>query len=173
MLKIVLTGPESSGKSTLARALSKELGAHYVPEMARHYLDRNGSAYTEPDLLRVANLQYFEELRVYSDAAPNHLICDTDALTVAIWSQEKYASVDGSITDLLDADPRADLYLLCTPDIPWEPDPLRENPHDRDRLFAVYKAELESRRARFVVISGSSEERLSQALSAIRELSSD
>ncbi len=173
MRKIVITGPECSGKSTLSQALAEHFGVPWVPEMARPYLDDLDRAYHESDLLRIAELQLrTEEERVLEQTPgmPDLLICDTDLITIRIWGEEKYGRSNPWI--FKQTEERAyDLWLLCTPDIPWVYDPQRENPHDRDRLFEVYRQTLERLKKPYAVISGEEEERLKQAVNAIMESS--
>lgn len=171
MRKIVVTGPECSGKSTLSQALAKHFCVQWVPEMARPYLDALDHPYSEADLRHIAELQLRTEVeRALEHPSAGLLICDTDLITIRIWGEEKYGRSDPWIVK--QTEERAyDLWLLCTPDIPWVYDPQRENPHDRDRLFEVYRQTLERLGKRYAVISGEEEDRLKQAVNAIMESS--
>jgi nicotinamide riboside kinase len=160
MRKIVITGPESSGKTTLSVALSTYLTLPLVPEYARQYLEDRGGAYDRSDLLMIAQGQATLERRAVSLGA-DAIICDTDLLTIVIWSDEKYGCCDTLIRDMYERD-KPDLYLLCKPDIPWEPDPLRENPSDRDRLMDLYSAALRGKDVE--IIHGDMEFRMHAAL---------
>ncbi|MBK9149453.1 MAG: ATP-binding protein [Flavobacteriales bacterium] len=167
MKKIAIVGPESSGKSTLAR----DLGRHgiVVGEFARPYLTDSGPGYEEADLLTIAQAQARAEDEAQILAEQQRLpmlICDTDLLTIRIWSEEKYDRCDPWIREQSEQR-QYDLWLLCTPDIPWEPDPLRENPHDRDRLFGVYQAMLEQLRKPYIILSGDRQLRLRTAIEAM------
>lgn len=167
MRKIAIVGPESSGKSTLAEAVALRLGAGLVTEAARDFLDDLGRPYAEPDLLAIAMAQAANEDMVA--AAPGGsgiVICDTDLITIRVWSEEKYGRCDPWIMEQSEKR-RYDLWLLCAPDMPWEPDPLRENPHDRDRLFQVYLTMLEELRKPYAIIAGDRQARLLDALDAI------
>ncbi|MEN9700263.1 MAG: hypothetical protein RLZZ301_1461 [Bacteroidota bacterium] len=144
-LRIAFTGPESSGKSTLAEWLATELGSQLVPEYAREFLEQQPT-YQQADLDLMAKAQV---ARWPKEA----LIADTEMLVFWIWSMEKYAQVSPLIEELLHAQ-KFDIYVLCAPDIPWVPDPLRENPNDRQRLFERYKTELEARGLPFIIASG-------------------
>jgi NadR type nicotinamide-nucleotide adenylyltransferase len=169
MRKIAIVGAESSGKTTLAVALGAALGGVVVEEFARAYLDQHGPQYTEADLLTIAVAQTRAEDAAMAHAAGMHaraVVCDTDMVTIRIWSEEKFGRCDPWIIEASEHRPY-DLWLLCRPDIPWEPDPLRENPHDRDRLFQVYEAVLKRLGKPFAVIGGTPAERLSRALNAI------
>lgn len=169
MRKIAIVGPESSGKTTLAHALGERLKAKIVEEHARAYLDVSGPEYAEDDLLRIARGQVLLEERAEADD-PALLICDTDLITIRIWSEEKYGRCDPWIMEQSEGR-HYDLWLLCSPDIPWEPDPLRENPHDRDRLFTVYSELLVRLKKPWSVVIGPREKRLADALTAIAAIS--
>ncbi len=172
ILRIAVVGPESSGKTTLAEALGMHYGCACTKEYARIYLEEFGPAYTEPDLLRIAHGQLMAEADGQSYAKAHGqqaLICDTDMITVRIWSHEKYGRCHPAIEQLA-RDVQYDLWLLCSPDMPWEPDPLRENPNDRDRLFSVYEAALRELGKPYVVVAGSRSERLVRATAAVDRL---
>lgn len=170
MRRIVITGPESSGKTTLAQDLAAHYGTAWVREAARSYLEaRASSAYVENDLLEIARFQ----LRVEDGCAalvgkegPQLLFCDTDLITIRIWGEEKYGRSDPWIIERTEQRPY-DLWLLCTPEMPWEPDPLRENPHDRDRLFTVYERTLQRLGKPCLVMRGDRDARLRLAVRAI------
>ena len=98
-----------------------------------------------------------------------NVVSDTDLLTQKIWGLEKYNEVD-DFTEKHYPNQLPDLYIVCSPDIPWEPDPLRENPHDRGRLFKRYLEEIEALKVPCTIVRGSESERLNQALVFIREI---
>lgn len=163
---IVVTGPESSGKTTLSRRLATHYEGIWVPEYARHYLETGGSQYREKDLLLIAEGQYLWE-RLAISQARRFVISDTSMLVLSVWAQYRYGRVDPWITERLHSDDYH-LYLLCTPDIPWEEDPLRENPHDRHDLLEIYEKQLRRLGAPFVKIQGADREnRWRQATRAV------
>lgn len=166
MRKVVITGPESSGKTTLALDLSAHFDAPWVPEQARPYLEARQGLYGEADLLRIAHAQLeAEDMHTGTDL----LICDTDLITIRIWGEEKFGRSDPWIVRATEQR-TYDHWLLCSPDIPWEPDPLRENPHDRERLFEVHRDLLTRLGLPFTVISGDPDERLRAAVTAVMRL---
>lgn len=169
MRKIVITGPECSGKSTLSENLANYFGVRWVPEMARLYLDGLDRAYVEADLRAIAELQLRSEDERAGWAKDEHkfLVCDTDLITIRIWGEEKYGRSDPWIVQRTEERPY-DLWLLSKPDIPWEYDPQRENPHDRDRLFAVYEQLLKNLGKPYAVVGGDEGERLRQAVRAVQ-----
>ena len=165
MQRIAITGPESSGKTTLARALAAHFGVPWVPEFAREYLKDLDRPYVKEDLLRIAEGQLEAERRIAS-GRPSMLVCDTDLLVIRIWSQEKFGRVDPRLEELVDGT-EYHRTLLCRPDLPWDPDPLRENPLDRDRLFGLYEQELNALGRTCAVIQGERTERLHRAVHAV------
>lgn len=169
----VVTGPESSGKTTLCEALAKQLNWPKLPELAREFLqsrqeadDGNSLRYRPSDLLSLLAQQQEMEAGL---AADEHCILDTDLLTLLIWWQEKYGPAPAPFQRAW-ANQRPRHYLLCEPDLPWEADPMRENPHDRQRLMQWYKHELTQRHCAFSVCSGLGESRLKGALSRVRQV---
>jgi len=167
MKKLTLTGPESTGKTTLAQQLAEATDAPWVPEYARDYL-AGRPGYEEADLLSIARGQ-LEREQQYAQRAEELLICDTSLEVIQVWGQYRYGRVHPWIAEQLQAHP-ADLYLLCYPDLPWEPDPLRENPHDRDALFAMYEELLSRLGAEVAVIRGQGEQRLQTALHQLGDM---
>ncbi|HEX2618334.1 MAG TPA: ATP-binding protein [Flavobacteriales bacterium] len=174
MLRIVVTGPESSGKTTLAEALAAHYGTIWVHEAARSYLNAReafgtASGYVERDLLAIAELQLrIEEdlMAMIKPEEPQLIICDTDLITIRIWGEDKFGRSDPWIVQQTH-ERSYDLWLLCAPDMPWEPDPLREDPHGRDRLFAIYRHTLEQLGKPFIAVRGTHAERMQEATAAI------
>ena len=166
--RIAITGPESSGKTSLARALAERFGTVWTSEYARDYLMGKSGAYAFEDLLEIARGQ----LRRQDEDAPlaqGFHFCDTDLVALKVWSDYRFGRTDPCILQELHKK-RYDLTLLCRPDIPWESDPLRENPHDRDALFLLFKKELETLHAPFVEIYGIGEDRVEIAARVLEGL---
>lgn len=157
MLKIYLTGPESSGKTTLSQSLAKHYGCPWVPEYARQYLQEKGGIYQYEDLEEISKGQLDLENQ-FTRNAPSKLIVDTDQLVLYIWSLHKYGKLSIPIERRL-KDQKGSFHLLCRPDLTWEEDPLRENPLDRDMLFENYKIALETFDLDYVIIQGEGKER--------------
>jgi GTPase SAR1 family protein len=111
MIKIVLTGPESTGKTTLAKQLANYLETAMVPESARHYIDNLDRPYLESDLLEIAKKQIELEKQQITKAQ-RILICDTDLITIKIWSEYKYQRCDPQILKWIEQE-HYDHYLLC------------------------------------------------------------
>jgi len=151
---LVFTGPESSGKTTCAERISKEFRIPLVEEYAREYLNRNGTKYSLEDIHKMASVQIKNEAKVHSNSSL--IVCDTDIVTLEIWALEKFGTSLGITDKLVDKKH----YLLCYPDIPWEPDPLRENPEDRLRLFERYEQYLKDLNASFTILKAKERNKL-------------
>ena len=158
--KIVITGPESSGKSTLADFLSNAFSLPLVGEAARAYLAGKQKPYTQEDVRNIAVIQAEDEANAC--LVNQVVICDTDLLTILIWQKEKYGAWDQEFYNKWNINENK-LYLLCAPDIPWVPDPLRENPDDRERLFEIHLELLKQHNRQYEVISGSEEQRIKKS----------
>jgi predicted DCC family thiol-disulfide oxidoreductase YuxK/nicotinamide riboside kinase len=165
MFRIAITGPESSGKSALAKQLSTIFGCDWVAEYARMYLERLDRPYELEDLLHIAKGQLNEELAA-EQRNPGMLILDTSLEVIKIWSEFKYGTCDSFINDNLLLR-KHNLYLLCRHDLPWEYDPQRENSNDRQELFELYKSLLIEMRVPFAEVFGLEEERTDVALKAV------
>jgi len=162
---IAIVGPESTGKTALSLELGKRLNAPVVSEYAREYLTGRGGSYTQEDLGLIAKGQFDAEQELLNETH-TLVICDTDISDIKIWSDSKYGNTAAGITTLLGLQPERFL-LLMRPDLPWEPDPLRENPDDRDELFDRYVAFLDESGASYAIVSGEGEERLNNAMNII------
>ena len=167
MLKIIISGPESSGKTSLAKALSKDCKIEYTKEYARKYLTQIKKRYTKEDLSTIAKIQLENEI---SSSQKNEVsIHDTDLITIKIWSLYKYGDCENWILKELNKQKEENrVYLLCSPDIPWQSDPLRENPNDREELFKIYQTELSDLGHTYFIING--EERIEKAKKIIQKL---
>lgn len=167
----VLTGPESAGKSTLTQALAEHFAVSWVAEFAREYMHRHlqePANYQPSDLLHIAEQQQLAEGALHG-AAPI-AFADTDLQVITIWWQERFGPVPRILSEAYARQsPRH--YLLCAPDVPWTPDPLRENPVDRARLFQGYEIDLQRRGLAYSVVRGNGQTRLDTALEAILSVS--
>lgn len=165
--RIVFTGPESSGKTTTVQAVSDILQWPWVPEVAREFLTKTHGQYDVALLLEMAEAQF----NVIEQHGHNNdrFLCDTDILTYLIWQKEKYGYISSSIQAYW-AKQKPNAYILCKPDIPWESDPLRENPHDRDRLFFMYEKYLKESHVPYLVLSGTLNDRVEKTLSFIERV---
>jgi NadR type nicotinamide-nucleotide adenylyltransferase len=163
--KIAILGPESTGKSQLARELATHYKTVFVPEYAREYLNTFGSDYIQDDLLKIAK-QQFKNTIDFQKQANNFLFTDTELLVLKIWSEVKYKKVDSWILENLKKQD-FDLYLLTDIDLAWEYDPLREHPNERSFLLKLYEKELQKLKFPWVKISGQGIQRTQNAIQAI------
>lgn len=166
---IAVIGPESTGKTTLAGQLAAYFNADLVPEFAREYLEKLDRPYQEHDLLTIAQGQFTLEQQVIANGNTT-IICDTDLLVLQVWSEVRYATTSTSIKELIRLQPKR-FYILTRPDLPWEPDPLREHPNSRDQLFDGYERLLTASNLPFAIVDGTGENRLNNALIAINKAS--
>lgn len=165
MLRVAITGPESTGKTTLSRQLAAHYRTSWVPEYARAYLEENGAEYTLADLEAIARGQLQQEVQAAAGAqAQGHavLFADTDLLVIKVWAEHAFGQCPTWILERL-RQQRYDLVLLPNIDLPWEPDPLREHPHLRQHFFEVYQQALQDLQVNFAVISGTSSQRFEHA----------
>ena len=158
MPKIIITGPESSGKTTLCKNISAFLNIPFAEEYARKYLQNIKQNYTQEDLIKIAKGQLKSE--------QNSSLLDTDLITIKIWSYYKYDSCDNWILEQIEKQKIENrFYLLCKPDIAWKVDPLRENPTNRKQLFEIYKEELKKLNHNYCIVE--KENRTMNAISKI------
>lgn len=166
-LKIIFTGSESTAKTTISEQLAEQLGFAHVAEFARSYINKlQGKPYTYEDVIAIAEKQREIEEMV----AKNEQITlfDTDMLTLKIWLQYYGWPLPNWMNDFIEKH-QADLYLLMQPDIAWHPDSQRQNPHDREKLFAIYENELQQLNANYRIISGVGETRIENCRRAIED----
>ena len=176
--KIVIIGPESTGKSTLCKNLAAHYKTAWVKEYAREYLLNNGTAYSFENLLTIAKGQIDnEELGIKnlvaqsSSSPPTHhspLIIDTDMYVLKVWCEFVFGQCHHWILNRI-VERKYDLYLFCNIDLPWVKDELREYPDltTREKLYHHYKDILVNQHTSWVDISGNYKERLQKAISAI------
>ncbi|MCE3295209.1 MAG: metabolism ATPase/kinaselike protein [Crocinitomicaceae bacterium] len=167
MHRIGIIGPESSGKSELSQRLAKRYSCPWVPEYAREYLENLGRPYNYEDLEIIAR----KELNLIENCDKSNEFCfiDTELVILKVWSEFKYRKCCDFILENLDKQ-GIGFYLLCYPDIPWEDDPLRENPNDRLELFEIYEQELIRLNKKYVIIKGDFEERMAICEAFLDEL---
>ena len=164
---IVITGAESSGKTTLFKELKSLTGFSFLPEFSRSYINQINRPYDYNDILEIAKL-YEKELEI---ASKNELsiISDTDLLTLLIWCEYKYDKCHSFIKESLTKNP-PDFYLLCSPNIPWEFDSQRENPNNRVKLFNIYLKKIMELGIDFEIIEGNSSKRLIQTKNILQNI---
>jgi len=172
-LKVVLFGPESTGKTTLAKQLAKHFNSFWVPEYAREYLQKkwnNQSKICEAkDLLPIARGQ----MRLENERAKKTdsvLICDTDLLETKVYSEAYFSGYCNPILEKYALENTYDLYFLTYIDTPWEADDLRDKPQEREAMFKTFERALKKYNRPYVLLKGGKKERLQIAVEHIKKL---
>jgi NadR type nicotinamide-nucleotide adenylyltransferase len=171
MKKIVVIGPESTGKSTLCRQLAERYKTSWCPEYAREYLLKQGKKYKYDDLLTIARGQVALENKITKSAISNRrseIFIDTNMYVMKVWYEFVFGECHPYIIDQIKKR-KYDLYLLCNTDLPWVKDELREYPDlkTREELYHIYKDIMINQPIPWVDISGTNEERLQKAIAAV------
>ena len=163
LARICLTGPECTGKTTLAQLLARDLGVPWVPEYAREYAEARGNQLTADDAEPIARGQI-----ALMDRAPQSAILDTDLLSTVVYARHYYGACPAWIEDEA-LRRRAGLYLLLDTDVIWQPDAARDTGGDaREDLFDAFRAALDEFETRWEIVSGGWEERYRRAIAAAR-----
>lgn len=172
-IKVVIFGPESTGKTTLSRHLARYYNSVWVPEYAREYLQNKWNDKRETckqeDLLPIAIGQMKLENKL-AQKTDSVLICDTDLLETKVYSEVYYS---GSCDPLLDKYAKIntyDLYFLTYIDVPWEADDLRDRPNNREEMFIEFEDALVEHNRNYVILKGNKKERLKTAVKYIDKL---
>lgn len=164
-VRIVLTGSECTGKSTLAAMLAEYYGIPYVQEYLREYFIANGCVLTLEDAVPIAKGQLKAEQDVEKEN-PRFLLCDTNMFSSVVYNKHYYGMNPEWIESAF-AERKYALYLLCGIDVPWEDDGQRDRPDGREYMQGLFQKELEDRNLAFVEIQGSRKERFARAVEAI------
>lgn len=183
MKKIVVIGPESTGKSSLCQALAEHYHTSWCPEYARKYLLKYGTDYTYEDLLVIAkgqielennSVQAAENSSAYGRPSllpSEFLFIDTDMYVMKVWCEYVFGKCHSYILEQI-AYRKYDAYLLCNTDLPWIKDELREYPDEKNRieLFEMYKDILINQSTPFTIVSGQGQERVDCAVQFLDNL---
>jgi len=173
VIKVVLFGPESTGKTTLSYQLSRHYNTVWVREYARSYLqdkwNNERKTCEHADLIPIAEGQ----MRLENDLAKKAnkvLICDTDILETKVYSEEYYGGFVDPLLEKYALENTYDLYFLTYIDVPFEMDDLRDRPHLREEMFMAFKNTLEKYNRPYILLKGGKKERLKKATEAIDKL---
>ena len=179
--KIVVIGPESTGKSTLCESLASNYSTIWCREYAREYLLSHGTDYSSEDLLAIAKGQIqLEEKAINTildteekNISSNHpvLFIDTDMYVIKVWSEFVFGTCNPWILNQI-IERKYDGYLLCKPDLPWVKDELREYPdvETREKLYHHYKDLLINQTVPWYEVTGSDPKRTEGAIDWVKNL---
>ncbi|WP_163323482.1 AAA family ATPase [Draconibacterium mangrovi] len=166
---IAITGAESTGKSTLAKALATHYKVPFVPEFARNYVEQLHRSYTYNDVILIAQKQV-EQYNEMVLQQPPLIILDTWLLITKIWLDVVFGKVPAWIEETI-KETRIDTFLVCDTDLPWVPDNVRENGGtNREKLQKTYIEEIKNYRFSYHLIKGNYEERKKAAIQVISSL---
>jgi NadR type nicotinamide-nucleotide adenylyltransferase len=173
MRRVVVSGPESTGKTTLARRLAEHYRSAWVPEYVRAYLESRPLR-EPPSLVRWEDVEAIARGQIAAEdaaarAAPRVLFLDTDLHSTKVYCEHYFGRCPEWIARA--ARERAyDLHLLLLTDLPWVADPLRDRPQERERLLELFRRELRQAGRRVVEIGGASQARFAGALRAVERV---
>ena len=169
MLKIAILGPESTGKTVLAEQLAEYFQSEWVPEYAREYVEKLALPYEYNDICNIAKKQIQKEKEVENQTLQTeYVFFDTELIITKVWFLYRFGKVPDFLSEQLDLG-FFDLYLLCSPDLPWEPDPVREHGEDREFFFNWYKKEIEQTGKPYVIVDGFGIQRFQNALISLKK----
>jgi len=173
LIKVVLYGPESTGKTTLAKQLAEHYNTLWVPEFMREYLQKKWDSKKElvarEDLIPIAK----EQLKLENEASQqveNLLICDTNLLELKVYSEYYYNGFCPSEIKTEATKNNYSIYLLTYTDTPWEVDDLRDRPKNREEMFRIFEDELKEQGFPYKILKGNEKERFKKAVEIIDAL---
>ncbi|AEH01088.1 AAA family ATPase [Lacinutrix sp. 5H-3-7-4] len=172
-LKIALFGPESTGKTTLAKALAAHYKTNWVPEFARDYLQKKWNEEAKicelEDILPIGIGQMELENKLTKEAN-KLLFCDTNLLETQVYSEVYYSGACPNEIKKYAFKNTYDLYFLTYIDTPWEADDLRDKPNEREKMFDAFQDALENNNIPYIILKGTKQKRLETAIQYIDQL---
>ncbi len=172
VIRVCVTGPESTGKTTLAKRLAEHFGGPWAAEGARIYAERKAGELTKRDVSPIAREEMALDEAAMAAARQSKaplVVLDTDLVSTMIYAQHYYGSVPGWIEEE-EKRRRSHLYLLCDVGHPWQPDTVRDPRQDRAAMLARFRTELERRRLPYIVVNGDGETRWTIARGAVERV---
>ncbi len=167
-ISICITGPESTGKTEISRVLGAHFKAPVVKEYARDYLSQLEKEYELEDVLKIGEIQ-LASIEEAQAKKPPILFIDTDLSVINIWLSYKYDFISDGLNLKMKANAPSH-YLLMDADLPWQPDPLRENPEERKILLGLYEDLLREYNFSYSLISGTGMQREQNAIRVVEEI---
>lgn len=165
--RIVITGPESTGKTELAQALAEKLNTIWIPEYARHYIENLNRPYDYDDVVRIAHYQITQETEFASKMGKGILIFDTWLIITKVWFDLVFGKCPEWVSEYIRSS-KIDLFLICDTDLPWIADPVRENGGEkREELFHLYCNEIRTFGFKYEIVSGYGISRTENAINAL------
>jgi NadR type nicotinamide-nucleotide adenylyltransferase len=165
--RIVITGPESTGKTELAQALAKKLNTIWIPEYARQYVENLDRPYNYDDVVQIAHHQITQETEFTLKMEKGILIFDTWLIITKVWLDLVFGKCPEWICDHIRSS-KIDLFLVCDTDLPWIADPVRENGGEkREQLFQLYCNEIRIFGFKYEIVSGFGDLRTVNAMNAL------
>lgn len=173
IVRIVFYGPESTGKTTLARNLAEHFKTEWVPEYARDLLqekyENTGRACEVSDIRPIVEGQLRTENELIRKAK-EYIFCDTDPLETYVYAKVYFPDEDFSWLDKLNDNLDYDHYFLTYIDTPWEADDLRDKPNEREIMYRAFLDELKHRNKNFTILKGDIKTRTKIVLNTLKEI---
>jgi len=172
LVKVVFYGPESTGKTTLAKTLAKQYHTQWVPEFARDYLqdkyNKTGKACEPSDIMPIAKGQIALENHL-AETSHQYIFCDTNLLETYVYARVYFPDEDFSELKSWALSHQYDYYFLTDIDTPWIADDLRDKPHQRQEMFDIFKNYLIKNKKKFCILNGDLNQRLAKVNKTIRK----
>lgn len=166
---IVITGAESTGKSTLTTALADHFKAPFIPEFAREYVENLSEKYTYHDVEKIAQKQV-EELNQYKNSVHPYIFVDTWLIITLIWFEVVFNQIPDGMESLIQ-NTKIDLFLICENDLPWKADSVRENGgKQRFKLQEKYIETIKNYGFNYQLVNGKGKQRIKNALAHLNNL---